>query len=218
VKYPILLPYVHTQDDGKELKYCLRSLENIKNWNGNLYMIGDLPSWINKSEIKHVIPSKRMTNPYLDVANKIYECFINPELPDNFIFMNDDIYITEPISVSAYNSGNIPDVITGMHKSSLYRTKIWLRKNGYNTLNYDTHTPMVINKEKWLKIYEVNKSNQQFMQWRSLYGNINGIESEFMTDKKTRTNKLMEGKIISTLFYTDELKKMFPIESRFKCV
>jgi hypothetical protein len=214
MKLPILYAYRQTEDDGAELRYSLRSLNNITNWNGEVYIVGDVPSWI--QGVHHKRPFKRSHDPYVDVAGKLYDVFADSELPDTFIYLNDDVYVTKKMTIKTYAEGEINPTENGYHKNSLRMTKTWLQENGYPVLNYDIHTPMIIERDKWLPIYQLFKDTGSKLQWRSLYGNIYGIKSEHYEDKKTYTAELPDAPIISTNYYTDELKELFTQKTRFE--
>ena len=91
-KLPVVIPYVHTNDDGAELRYTLRSLKNIKNWNGEVYVIGDKERWF--KDIIYIRQKRQWGRPYDDVINKLKQVPV-----DDYILMMDDVYITKPTEV-----------------------------------------------------------------------------------------------------------------------
>lgn len=70
MKYPVVITYVSDKHGGKELKYALRSLSKVTNWNGEVYIVGDREKWFS-AEIKHIRAGKLHFNPWLDQAKKV---------------------------------------------------------------------------------------------------------------------------------------------------
>lgn len=89
---------------------------------------------------------------------------------------------------------------------------------GLPTADFETHAPMLVDRDKLLETLNVILDDPKSweLQWRSMYGNMHGIEFEYFEDKKTKTSKLKDGAIISTANYTRELDKLFPEPSRYE--
>lgn len=214
MKLPIVITYVSDRRGGKELRYALRSFKNIKNWNGELFIIGDKEGWFT-SELTY-IRAGRQGNSWLDQAKKVAIMCANIDLPDNFILTHDDIYITKPMVVKNYYQGELPSESKSIHGRSKVLTRDFLEGMGLPTVDYECHTPIILNKKKYMETYSLMVNIKTPLQFRSIYGNQHKLKAELFEDKKTKTHELKEGKIISTQFYTDELDKMFPNASRFE--
>lgn len=113
MKYPVVIPYIHN-GNGRELRYAIRSLANIRNWNGEIVLIGDKPNWYTGTHI----PRPQQSDRFQDVYSKM---LLATTLYESFIWSNDDIYITEPTTISAYYDESTPDPIT-RHKRILAET------------------------------------------------------------------------------------------------
>lgn len=217
MKMPVVITYVRTPDNGQELRYCLRSLNNISNWNGEAYVVGDSEKWL--KDVKHIRCKRMYGKPYADQANKVNEACLHDGMPDNFILMMDDVYITEPTEIGVYYRGDLSDFkgLSYYHRSKIATHK-YLESNGYTTLDYECHAPIIINKHDYLSVYVhlIKTNHGEQLQLRSLYGNINQVHAELFEDKKTKTSTLKDGPILSTQFYTYELNKLFPNTSRFE--
>lgn len=209
-KYPLVITYKDFGEGGKELRYALRSIKNINNFNGEVFIVGDCPKWV--KNVTH-IESQRSPHPYIDQELLMMAAINDPRVADDFIYSMDDVYVTEPTEIINWHQGEYirqPNQI-GYHHNQKQVTKEWLRKNRYTTLDYELHAPMILNKEKRTYINSLFKKNIRgvVMKPRTLYGNIFNIGGEYMEDKKTRTKSLPKGAIISTQYYTDELDKLF---------
>lgn len=214
--FDVVIPYIHTQDCGMELRYSLRSLKNITNFSGKVWVIGDRELWfspkinyINVPMIKH--------KPYYDQVNKMLS-IIN-ELPSDFIASQDDLYITSPTEIIAYKRGELTGIGDGYHNRTKRYTAEVLSELGYeNLLDFECHTPMLVNKHKFEQTLNMiaDHPRKELLQWRSLYGNMHDLYGIPFEDAKTKTSHLKDGYIISTNFYTTELDKLFPEKSEFE--
>ena len=89
LKYPVFIVYKKSGDGGKELRYTLRSLSNLTNFSGRVWLAGDTEPWL--ENITHIPVRKRSHNPYIDAEYKIIEALTTEGFPDDFIFINDDV-------------------------------------------------------------------------------------------------------------------------------
>lgn len=218
MKLPVLIPYITTVDAGNELRHALRSLENIENWNGEVYIVGYCEYWF--SDEIHYIPCTRRYPTYnADVESKIVTALQQPDFPEHFIFSNDDIFITEPTTVTSYHQNELFGSTANYHQRAKLKTADYLKSIGIaRPLDYAVHTPMVMNKTNRLSIHELIKPSfiGTPLQARNMYGNIYPIKAEYYKDRKTKTPNLKTGKFISTQYFTDELTALFPRPSRFE--
>jgi hypothetical protein len=81
--------------DCLELRYSLRSLENIEHW--KVFFIWWCPWWA--KNIVHI----KAADPYqvksLNALHKIKIACSDERISDDFILMNDDFYITRPTNI-----------------------------------------------------------------------------------------------------------------------
>ena len=206
----VVYTYIHTDDFGEELRYSLRSLQNYKDV-GKVFIVGDNELWVKNISF---VPCKRTYgNPYEDVQYKL-ECIVESEIAEDFLLMMDDIYLTEEYQPKILHRGELVGNQKNWYQRSLKATREKLIKLGINPLNYETHAPFIVNKTKLVQCLEMIDFTN--LQWRSIYGNIHQIGGQLFEDKKTKSNHLPAGDIISTQFYTKELAKLFPKESIYE--
>lgn len=214
-KYPVLIPYIKTADNGLELKYTLRSLKNLTDWNGEVYIVGDREDWF--SDIWHIPVSTIPNQPLKDVENKIRIALTRSGIEDDYIYMNDDIYICSKTKTKWLHRGELQGDTTGYYRKLKLYTRKWLALRGITEpLDYEVHAPVLMNKEKRLEISKHIVASNYSVQARSLYGNMYKVGGELFEDKKTHSSKLLSGQIISTQDFTDELQKLFPKKSQFE--
>jgi hypothetical protein len=214
-RYPIVITYIRTADHGSELKHALRSLENITNFNGEVYIVGEREIWFNNL---HTIEMKRHHGrPYLDQVKKLNEAA--KQMPEKFIISMDDVYVTEPTEIGVYNKGELKGDALNYYRRTKKHTEDFLKDHGVDDLiDYECHAPILVERDKLLETFRLILDYKVYpsLQWRSIYGNVNKIESEYFEDQKSKTANLKEGKIISTQFFTDELSKLFTEPSRYE--
>jgi hypothetical protein len=121
----ILIPLMHdgSKYNNLELRYCLRSIEKHLKDYGNIFIVGELPEWIQKETVIHIpfedsIDNKqRAWNIYRKIIEGItfslqsiklegYFMDVKEEkimLSDNFLFVNDDHYL-----LTDYIAGEFP--------------------------------------------------------------------------------------------------------------
>ena len=221
----IVIPYLQTSSD--ELRYALRSIEqNVEH--DRVFIIGDRPGWIKNVEY---IPYHQAYRRYHNVRNIMQLACDNPDISDDFIFTNDDIFIMKPTKHFNYHRGTIEEVaeyFSGRYKTNLLRTKELLEKLGYkDTLCYELHIPTILNKQKKEKASLIRKKHipeNQNIQLRTLYGNLYNLGGRKIKDVKVYDNqqKIPRGHFISTSELTfqgkvgDHIKAHFPNKSRFE--
>lgn len=214
--YPIVIPYKHTPDKGMELRYALRSLKNVKNFNGVVYILGDKEKWF--KNINHIPVNRVVAKPFLDQVHKLRAACLLEGIPDKFISSMDDVFIIRPTDIGVYYIGDLKAEASSLHKRSKRHTAYKLKEMGSTIRDYESHTPMLVDKGKLLNVLDMILADphKEKLQWRSLYGNIYSIGGQLIEDKKTKNKELPKGKIISTAFYTDELDKLFPEPSEYE--
>lgn len=216
MKYPIVYIYKRTSDRGRELKYSMRSLHNIKNWNGEVFVSGDKEDWMS-DRITVIDTFKRSAIKYHDARNKIRAIVEDKRVPDDTIFMNDDFFIMSPTEIKPLYDGKLKP-FPGHNEwlRSKSDTRDYLINRGIpDPKNYSLHVPIIYNKQKLAAILDIVQENPK-LSIRSLYGNIYQIGGRQYKDRKTTTRKLLKGNLLSTRSYTEELDKHFPDPSEFE--
>lgn len=225
---------VYLVKDGKvneELTYSLRSLRNLPH--NKVFIVGGCPYNLNKLKFTH-IPILQTKSKYQNTTTNLQLICQRKDLSDNFILMNDDFYILEPITdpVKELNlcRGTIEQVIKDYSRRyhnrdndyliGMKQTKIFLEDIGIkNPLSYELHIPMVLNKQKVLDMFQLpHLGSVKVIHKRSLYGNLYMKDSTPINDVKVLKNyyyPLGSNKFLSTEDDSFErvhpfLKTLFP--------
>ena len=188
------LVYICGPGDNEELRYSIRSaVKNLKF--DNLWVVGGKPSWYVGNHLE-VIQNKAK---YVNARNNLRAICNSPEISDSFILMNDDFYIIKKVDNVPYMHGGSLFKKISRYKELTGDTRyvLMLKKTcanlslkfGNDVLDYELHVPMVMEKEKLLKIIEVPDL------WRSRYGNVFNVGGIEMNDVKIYSSGVFAKKI-----------------------
>lgn len=191
----VVVPYVHSGDGGQELRKALSTLKNIGDWSGKVWIIGDYESWFEDCLGLTHIPCPPDGNKWVGIQAALTKACKTPEISERYYYSNDDIYINdqffyippfyrEPVDEQTKDSND-------SYSQSLIATKRLLMRQGVKkVLNYETHTPIPIDKAKMLvvlnRIKKIQDSGYMTLQLRTYYGNMWGIGGEFYEDGKNK--------------------------------
>lgn len=207
--------YKHTHDNGQELKHSLRSLYNINGFSGKVYVIGDREAWFS-SKINH-IQTRQHPNRYIDVLNKVARACQTDDISDEFIIMNDDMYITKQAPLRALYR-EVPPRIASFYNRCVHKSLDWCREYEDDPKNYELHLPMILNKSKMLTVYNLIKNDMHPVPilYRTAYGNFYHIGGHPYKDAKAYDLNLEDKVFISTSTFTPELEFLFPKKSIYE--
>ncbi|HWK58117.1 MAG TPA: hypothetical protein VNQ80_12295 [Parapedobacter sp.] len=161
----VLIPYLASAAAGGELKHALRTWEQNYQGDFRVVVVGEREDWFS-DEITHLPIDvhmvdedcgcdnpKKIRNPQADVAHKLLYAITSGTVNGQFILTNDDIFLLGPTTLSELQQPKILGNLTDINKKGMYgdnarRTSSMLKSAGKATLNYGTHTPMVLDSEK----------------------------------------------------------------------
>lgn len=184
------------RETGKELRYSLRSLENLEH--DKVYICGENEAWT-----KNVIylPNPRLAKSKQQHAlENLLKALAIQNLSTNFILMHDDMYIMKPVDkLDIYNRGTYDDTLKELFSivgKSLYHRRCemnqqYLREslNIKNPLSYHLHIPMIFNKTMLKESIEktfLDRPGWWQQQYQSIYFNRYGIKGKKIRDVKLR--------------------------------
>jgi hypothetical protein len=148
----VVYPYVEKYAQWEELRYSLRSMaENFKE-PFQVFIVGDRPKWLT-DEAVHIPSPVVSKNPPLDIAKKLLLVIKDERVTDDFIWMNDDIYLLNPVVLEDIKflkcAGTLESAKTSgtLHQNNKGRTFGLLRSLKKSTWDYSTHLPFFFNKK-----------------------------------------------------------------------
>lgn len=198
-------------DNNHEFRYSLRSLENLPH--GKVFVVGYKPTWCTEDVLEIEKPDYLpQETKYIKSTMNLIAAMDDPRLSEDFVLMNDDFFIMEPI-----------EYVPVLHRESLVKMIDWYYKKHQNSpytqgllrvfkrlevmgindaLSYELHVPMVFNKTKFREILEMSMELEGFGK-RTLYGNIHDIGGDYFADVKF-TNQLRPIEPFMPFVSTDE--------------
>lgn len=185
--YPAV--YSYKKSRTRELELSIESLKNLKEWNGEVYIIGDKPDF--KGNYTHLpikytwgkesgSKSNDEVCAYLTAANFL----------GKFIIMADDIFILKPWSLEYQNRGTLEEHANSRHSNDWYtrqlrETKDFLESHGKESLSYEMHIPFLVSSRLIVETSALIKTFKP-MFIRTIIGNWYGIESVKREDPKLK--------------------------------
>ena len=178
------LDVVYFLREGKnpELVYSLRALE--RNFPHNrVIFVGGCPEGL-KPNLQ--IEATQEKDKWQNAAYLIKLACEDDRLSEDIVLFNDDFFVAKPIQeLPTYVNDNLvhlSNLVTrnGQIKSEYINTRIqpaiqFLQKLGLSVLNYELHVPMIVNRKKMLRIYNIFGD---IPAKRSLYGNFYHLGGE----------------------------------------
>lgn len=175
--------------DSDELKYSIRSVVQNMPYARIVFYCG-CPQ---DMEPDIMVPFVQTGSGKLEKTRSTFiDIMTNDDLTENIWLFNDDFFIMKPFSTERpICTGTLYDMILRIetqrkNRPSTYtlklrRTAQYLQSVGSDTICYESHTPMLINRKKAQYILENFPSDIAF---RSTYGNYYEIESILKPDVK----------------------------------
>lgn len=107
--------------DWNNLRYLLRGIEKNASWANHIYLVtpGHFPSWLNTENGKITVINQNdiVDEQYVPTFNNCaVELFLHkiPGLAENFVYMNDDMFIINKVSPSDYFFDGLPRDTVGL--------------------------------------------------------------------------------------------------------
>lgn len=175
-----------TASNHIELRYCLRSIEKYVPNLGNVFIVGEKPSWLRSAFHLPEHDQKGWSAKERNIFRKLLKAVGSRLVSDDFLYFNDDMFLLAPWKGDYYFKGTLADSFAGLsdsnyHKRTIANTLAYLG-GGYD---YDGHAPIEMNKQKFLET--VNNASWFIPHGygiKSLYCNLNEIEGQYYPDLK----------------------------------
>jgi hypothetical protein len=187
---------------NNEIKYSIRSLMlNCRSFR-RILIIGADPGIFHYDDRLIFVPAPDNHKKEINIWNKVLRACQLEALSDDFLFINDDHFMLKPFHPEAYPfyaKGNLADKHysgSDTYQMVLKATRNVLQKHGLNTWHFDIHTPILFNKEKFIRTHsyfsKYLEADQELVM-KSCYANLHGIKPTLMNDLKlTRGCSLQE--------------------------
>ncbi len=175
----------------KEIKYSLRSIEKHLTGYRDIYVVGHLPGFL--KDVRYI----SYNDPHFCKETNIYEKTLRacqePSISDDFLFFNDDHFLMKDFVADQfpfYYKGNLRLASKALRKGNNYKLALdntyrVLQQRGLPVKNFDSHTPIIYNKQFFLDVIAKYNWNVRISYvLKSLYANSKLIEGEREHDSK----------------------------------
>lgn len=186
----IVIPLTKSKIDYLDLKYCLRSIEKFVTGYDNIVIIGERPKVIKNVTFMPFAETFSEMHKERNILDKIKYACKQEDVSEDFIFANDDYIFLQPIDLSDYpfyHKGQLENATDSksMYRHTMRHTLEYLQDNAKTTFNYDTHCPIIYNKQKFLATFDPIDFDIPFGYGiKSMYANLNDVNGEYMPDCK----------------------------------
>jgi hypothetical protein len=173
-----------------ELRYCLRSIEKHLTGVGNIFIIGHMPEWV--TGCIHIPFDEDPRNRFRDrnIMNKMLAACKDERVSDDFLMVHDDHFLLVNYVARAFPYYHCGHMVPGdgQYGETKRNTLSILGRPIYDEVkNFDTHCPILFNKERFMRSAPLADWNRWYGYClKTLYCVMNGIEGEYMDDIKIR--------------------------------
>lgn len=165
-----------TRNDNLELRLSLRSLEKHGLGIDRVFVVGFKPDWI--CGVVHIEAEDNHTRENNAFFKVLLAC--QSDISDEFLFMNDDFFMTKDFEAKEYphfvNSNVVFINNPSRYQEVQNKTLRYLKSQGVvEVMDYREHCPIRFDKEKILTLktlYEESKESRIGYSLRLLYGNL----------------------------------------------
>lgn len=181
------LVYILKEDDyNPDLKMSLRSIDKFTSFR-NIWLIGYKPTWV--KNVNHLPTVQDGTKWQNAMINMLAACNCK-DISDDFILMNDDFFALKPI-INWKKELNLclgllekAVMLYGVRKNKSrwqygfeYVVDLLNSLNISNSFNYESHIPIIINKQKFIDMCNLPlvaefMTTKKVLHRRSLYKNM----------------------------------------------
>jgi hypothetical protein len=172
-----------------ELRYCLRSIQEHLKGVSNVFLIGHKPDWV--QNVIRMPAEEDPRNRFRDrnIMNKMLIACKDERVSKDFLMVHDDHFLLADYEAGAfpyYHCGHmVPNV--GQYAETKQNTISLFCGRDEVINNYDTHCPILFNKERFMRTVPMPDWNRWYGYClKTLYCITNGITGEYMDDIKIR--------------------------------
>ncbi len=198
------IAYITTTQTNEELKYSIRSMFKHLDKIDKVFVIGHRPSFLNRNIIHIPADDRHRNNTARNIYEKILTACNDERLSDNFLYVSDDHFLRADYCTSCFpNYINARFKTLQAHCQQLISKNTYkpfctatikvLEDNGLPTINYNVHTPIIYNKEKFKFVTSLyDWETKVGYVAKSLYGNTLRLPITETFDLKIYTPKSTE--------------------------
>ena len=200
---------------NNEIRFSLRSVcENLPH--RRVILVGERPEWI--QNILHIPAVDDRSCKLQNAMAKLRILCETPGVSEDFILMNDDFFIMRPMTyMPNYINGTIQNLQethetrAGYYYAAMDVTRTMLKMAiGKEPFNFELHVPMVLNRDKFLKLTDTILWKEKSYLFRSVYGNVFELDGINRMDVKIYRAKNLPDCDKMDLISTDNVTVLTP--------
>lgn len=217
--------YVRPGERNEELRYSLRSLAHLEH--DRVLLVGYKPRWV--TNVEHIPALITQGGPQMTAADHLLRACERVE-GDEFVVMNDDFYLMEPIDeIPSLHAGPLADKAArtrGSYGNALREAQRRLAGIA-DPIAWTLHIPLVVIREALAVVLKpILEGSARLVrpEWRTMYGNVIGATGEPAPDVKVRrrTDPMPDGPFLSSHdaaihWLEPVLRRHFPTPSPYEC-
>jgi hypothetical protein len=179
--------------NDNELRFSMRSLAKYVSGIGKVFIVGKIPAFVT-----NVVPipwPDRYPCKERNIMEKLAAACGHSQLTNQFLHVHDDHFALAPVAAGEVPNFAGPVDLKGLARSvdpgntwreSVLNAEHALRMRGLTTWNFDIHTPILIDKDRYpetMDLYDWRGKPRGFVV-KSLYGNTVGLQPTHLSDIK----------------------------------
>lgn len=175
---------------NNELRYSLRSLEKCVSNYDKVYVVGYKPDFVSDMVI-HLPCEDKFTNRAKNIMTKVLIAAECESVSNDFMLLNDDYFFLNPVDAPTYpyyykcDLTKTIQIQRNEYQQHVIPTFKALLDRGLPTKNFDTHKPIIYNKELFQEVVSQYDWNREYgFILRSIYCNTLLIEGVERIDNK----------------------------------
>lgn len=147
--------------DRENLRYSLRSAATNMPWIGQVWIVGDVPSWL--SDDVRTLPLTPQRDKWANIRRSLTAAVAHPDMADEVVVFSDDHYVIAPIDeldVPVFHLGSANRYITKLLAEGFNPRNTWLAglrdttdwlisdgRAGTDPACYDAHAPIPFDRQ-----------------------------------------------------------------------
>ena len=148
-----------SKHQDEELRYALRSIERFVENLGRVWIVGHKPAWV--QGVEHIPAGDPSRSKDANILDKI-EAACRAGVSEKFLRWSDDQIALRPLAWSQFGPYCFGDLAGTPPNGKRWRnrqlaTRDWLAARGLPTWHCDTHTPIPMERRKFLKLAEAGR-------------------------------------------------------------
>jgi len=175
---PIATGSTASRWNNTELRYALRSVERYLKGYGEVFIVGQAPTWLHNVTVIPATDHDRTYYKERNIFNKIMLACQDDRVTADFLFMNDDHFLLREFEAGEfpwYHEGNLSHHLkrTDPYWQTIQNAVNWFFRQGMNDNAYfDVHCPILYNKAIFRHLIHLDWELKSGYPIKTMYGHF----------------------------------------------